>query len=81
MGERFQLRDARLLRAARPLTLELVSFFGPPSCFLSVMCQLPLVSVFDLRRATFLPFSTHSSKRTSIHARLHLFHLSIPILR
>ena len=57
MGERFQLRDTRLLRVAHPLTPELVAVFGPPSSFFIVVCQLPLVSVFDLCRVTFPNFS------------------------
>lgn len=57
MGERFQLRDARLWRASHPLTPELVAVFGPPSRFFIVVCQLPLVSVFDLCRVTFPNFS------------------------
>ena len=54
-----------MLAYCAPLTPELVAFFGPPSHFFIVVCQLPLVSLFDLLRVTSPKFSYYSSP--SIH--------------
>lgn len=71
-----------MLAYCAPLTPELVAVFGPPSHFFIVVFQLPLVSLFDLRRVT-SKFSTilHPFIQVNIHSCIHpSIHLSMSIL-
>lgn len=77
VGERFQLREARVQGA--PLTPVLAAFFGPPSRLSLVVCRLPLVSGFDLPQdycARFLGLPipsiySHHSEHPSLHPSAH----------